>query len=557
MMDLVIDPLFQQQLDDAFDAFSMLANGAIVSIMHVQGNTTRWSPAGVELFGLAGEYVPNGSMDWGDYIYPEDRLRYMDIMGHLLDGGCQSYDLTYRVRTKDGTYVNFRAMGAVLRDAKGKPSLIGGVLINQGLTEGVDPVTVLPNRNAFLDDLARHIASKEPAFALQVGIGGLAELNRVHGYTYGNHVLQEIAWVIQETVKERGAVYRLEGAGFAVVSAQLSREEISAVYDMIRYRLQRGIRVNGIRNILIAAGGLIAVSGTDADASTVSACLNYAFEESLRRQHGELVDFNGSINYGGSRSLTLINTIRDSILDRCRGFDLTYDPIFSAKTERFVGAEAHIYWESPEFGRVDSADFLPLLEHDFLFEELSDFVLHRALRDGIRILERFPDYLLCVNVFRIQLESDYFMDNLNQFLRETGFPAERLSLKFDNQCRYIDLSRVRALIDQLHRRGILVVIDDFGSGTDSIGFLRDAPVDAVCLDSRFVKDLETSQRDRDILEHLSKMAATCVPHINLKGVDSAALRELVREFPFTTFQGRYFSGLRSFEELCGDAERLS
>ena len=551
-MDFVIDPLFQQQLDDAFDAFSMLANGAIVSIMHVQGNMTRWSPAGVELFGLPGEYVVNGSMDWGDYIYPEDRKRYMDIMGHLTDGGSKSYDLTYRVRTKDGTFVNFRAMGAVLRDAEGKPSLIGGVLINQGLTEGVDPVTVLPNRNAFLDELARRIGSEGRSFAMQVGIGGLQEINRVHGYTYGNHVLQEIAWVIQETVKDRASVFRLEGAGFAIVSERLGREEVAAVYDMIRYRLQRGIRVNGIRNILIAAGGLIAIYGSDADASTVSACLNYAFEESLRRQHGELVDFNGSINYGGAHSLNLINTIRDSILDRCRGFALEYEPVYDAKTLRRTGAEAHIYWESPEFGRVDSADFLPLLEHDFLFEELSDFVLHRSLSDGIRILEHNSDYMLCVNVFRIQLESDYFLDNLVQFLRETGFPPERLSLKFDNQCRYIELGRIRSLIDQLHHRGILVVIDDFGSGTDSIGFLKDAPVDAVCLDSSFVKDLETSQRDRDILEHLSKMAATCVAHINLKGVDSAAILELVREFPFTTFQGRYFSEPLRFEDLYGD-----
>ena len=65
-MEVNMDPMFKQQLDDVFDAFTMLSNGAIVNLMHVQGNTTRWSPAGVELFGLSGQSIPNGSMDWGD-----------------------------------------------------------------------------------------------------------------------------------------------------------------------------------------------------------------------------------------------------------------------------------------------------------------------------------------------------------------------------------------------------------------------------------------------------------------------------------------------------------
>ena len=536
-----IDPLYLQQLDDAFDAFTMLSNGAIVSIMHVQGNTTRWSPAGVDLLGLSGEYIPNGSMDWGDYIHPEDRRRYMEIMGRLVDGGRQSYDLTYRVRTRDDSYVNFRAIGAVLRDATGTPSLIGGVLINQGLTENVDPVTILPNRNAFLENLNRQMRCEEHLFALQIGISGFSTINQLHGYTYGNHVLQKIAWVIQETVKERGTVYRLDGACFAVVSAQLTQEDAAAIYDMIRYSLQRGVQINGIRTTLAAAGGLIAVYGADADAATVSSCLNYAYEESLRRRHGDLVDFNGSVNYDGSKSLELINAIRDSILHRCRGFALEYEPVYNARSEQPVGAETHIFWESPEYGKVAAADFLPLLEQDFVFEELSDFVLRQCMSDGVQALERDPDWQLCVNVFRIQLESDYFLESLSSFLRETGFPPKHLSLKLSSDCRSIENGRIRDLIGKLHKRGILVIIDDFGTGGDSIGFLMDTPVDAVCLDSRFVRHITESGRDRDILEHLAKMAAACVKHINMKGVDTASIRELLRPLPFTTFQGLFYS----------------
>ena len=146
-----------------------------------------------------------------------------------------------------------------------------------------------PNKNAYLDDLAANLFS------------GLSKLNQLRGYTYGNRLLQEVAWLIQETVKERGSVYRLGGPTFAVLSDTLSREETAAIYDMVRYRLQRGVEVNGLRGILAANGGL--------------------------------VDFNGSINYGSSRPLELVNTIRDCMLDECRGFAMEYEAVIDAKTE--------------------------------------------------------------------------------------------------------------------------------------------------------------------------------------------------------------------------------
>ncbi|MBR1780906.1 MAG: EAL domain-containing protein [Oscillospiraceae bacterium] len=548
-MTVNMDPLQKQKLDDVFDAFSMLVRGTIVSLMHVEGGFTRYSASAVDLFNLPGEYIPNGAMDWNDYLHPEDRKRYMDVMIPLLEGRAQTYDITYRVRTKTGEYGNFRAIGAVLRGDTGEPSLIGGALFNEGLSNNIDPVTVLPNKNAYLEQLTRLMHEGKSVFSLLVGINGLSEINQVHGYTYGNRVLQEVAWLIQETVKDRCAVYRTDGATFALLTDALSREQITAIYDMLRYRLQRGIEINGIRNILAANGGMIAVFSNEAEASTVYACLYYAYEESRQHKHGDLVDFNGSINYDQSHSLERINTIRDCVGDDCRGFFLEYVPVIDAATGRTNGAEATIAWKDEQSGRVGPEQFMPILERDFIFEELGDFILRQGLLDGAKFLEKDPGFLLCLNVYRIQLEADYFLESLHTFLRETGFPPPQLSLKFASDCRYIDANRMREIIDRLHEDQILVIIDGFGSGADSIGFLKSAPVDAVCLESKFLHGVEENARDRDILEYLTKLAASCVKHINVKGVDRASLRDILRDYPVTTMQGALFADPLSFEQM--------
>lgn len=540
-MEINMDPLQKQMLDDVFDAFTMLSNGGFVSLMHVDGGFTRYSAGAVELFGLPGEYIPNGAMDWNDYLHPEDRKRYMDVMMPLLSGGTQTYDLTYRVRTVKGEYVNFRAVGAVLRGSDGKPSLIGGAMINQGLTENTDPVTVLPNKNAYQEKLSQLLEEGESVVSLMIGIDRFSRINEMHGYTYGNRTLQEVAWSIQEVVKDRGTVFRGEGASFLVLSDTLTRDEAAAIYDHIRYQLQCGIQVNGIKNILTAGGGMISSVGTEVSASTVYACMNYAYEESRRHKHGDLVDFNGSVNYAGTGTLALINTIRECVADGCRGFALEYLPVIDAQTERVNGAEAVICWQDEYYGKVEPEAFMPILERDFIFEELGDFILEQGLRDGVKLLAHDPGFLLCLNVYRIQLESSYFIDTLLHYLRATGFPPQQLSLKFNNGCRFIGMERLKTVINALHEHGILTIIEDFGSGSDSIGFLRSVPVDAVGINSPLSRDIEADTRARSTLDYLTRMAAEYVAHINVKGISTRQMRDIVRAFSVTTLQGSYFS----------------
>ena len=546
-----MEPKYKQVLDDVFDAFTMLAGGQIVSLMHVRGNYTRYPQSAVDLFGFPGEYIKNGDVNWNDYLHPEDRKRYMDVMGPLITGESKTYDITCRVRTTKGEYQNFRAVGAVIREENGKPDLIGGMLINQGVVENTDPVTVLPNKLAWRERLSKLMQEGKDTVSLMVGISRMAGINQTHGYTYGNRILQESAWLIQEIVKERGQVFRTDGATFTVLSEGLTREEMAAIYDMIRYRMQRGIQVNGVKSILAANGGIITTHGSEVSADTILSCLSYAYEESKERKHGELVDFNGSINYESSKSLEMLDTIRTCVLDGCKGFSVLYNPVISAEDETRKGAEALISWKSEVYGTVPAEDFMPVLERDFLFEELADFILRRTFTDSAEISLKEPGFLLCINVYRIQLESDYFVDNLLSLLKETGFPPERLSVKFTGDCRYVGLERLRAIIERLHEKKILTIIDGFGSGTDSILFLKNAPVDAVCMDTSFTEGIEKEGRDRDILGYLTKMAATCVKHINVRGVATKETREALRGLPVTTMQGEYFSGLLTKEEILG------
>ena len=552
MDNIQMDPLKKQMLDDVFDAFQMISGGALISLMHVEGGVTRWSPGAVELFGLPGEYVPNGAMDWGDYVHPEDRRRYLDVMGPLVEGKRHSYDITYRVRTKSGDYYNFRNVGSVLRNERGLPSLIGGKLVNQGLTEDTDPITILPNKSAFYKALSDVMARDGRAVALLLGVSRLSRINETHGYSYGNRVLQETAWLIQETVGRRGTVYRMDAATFAVVSEELDRETMAAIYDTTRLKLQRGIRVEGNRHNLIANGAMISVGGVRSDPAAIYSCLASAYNESKRHRHGELVDFNGSVNYDVNESLEMVNVIRDCIVDGCKGFLLDYQPVVDTRTGRILGAEALVRWEGEPYGEVEPLEFLPILENDFVFEELGSWILRTAMQDGIKFLEKAPGFQLGVNISASQVEDEYFVDSVVELLRETGFPAANLSLEITKGCRLLDFDRLHSVAEALHKLGVRVGVDDFGTGFESIGFLKRFAADYIKFDRELVRDIETDSADRETMRHLAECAAARGTQVIAKGVETAGMRDILKDCRIVSAQGNLYSRPMSFDDLMAE-----
>ena len=370
---LDINAIDHQLLDDVFEAFMLIGRGEYVSLYDTKNQLTRYSPAAADLFGFP-EYIPYGAYNWSDYIHPEDRRHYESVMKSLIEGNSHTYDLIYRVLLKDGSYASMRFMGAIIRDEDGKPKLIGGTMTNQGLMETTDAITVLRNQYGFFQDLKAIIELKKNCTLLLMGIGKMSAINDNHGYGYGNKVLQHLAWFFQENLGQYGNIYKLEGAKFAFITENLKPAALAARYEKIRRLLLGGLPVENVRQAIVLNGGLLSYEGNSIDERTIFACLNRVFHDSKTRQNGKLVNYDGAIGLTSRRSLEMINEIRNCIVMDCEGFSLRYQPIISTTDEKIVAAEALLCWRSDKFGEVMPDAYVPVLERDFLFEELGYWI---------------------------------------------------------------------------------------------------------------------------------------------------------------------------------------
>ena len=536
-------------LDDIFEAFSIIGRGEYVSLYGVKEQVTRYSPAAAKLFGIP-EYIPYGAYNWSDFVHPEDRRRYEIVMRDLIEGNSQGYDLSYRTLLKDGSYAFMRHIGAVIRDADGKPEFIGGIIVNEGLTENTDHVTVLRNEYGFFQDLSAVIELKKTCSILLIGIGKMSALNDAHGYGYGNRVLQYLSWFLQENFAQDGTVYRMDGAKFAFLTETLSPEEIADKYEKVRRTALGGLAVDEGRQVLVLSGGMISCDGNTAiDERTIYSCLNLAYHNSKTRRNGKLVNYDGAFGQDKKKSLELINEIRTCIVMECKGFSLRYQPIISAKDEKIVAAEALLSWRSSNFGEVSPGIYVPAIERDFVFQELGYWIFRRAMIDGLRMLEKNPNFVISINVAPAQLTDEFLVDELVKMANRLNFPLKNLCFELTAHCRQIVPEILKAVIFELKNLNIRCLLDDFGGGVASIDFLQMLKPEFIKPEKKYIAEIENNRGNQCIIQHLTNMAAELGTDVCIKGVASEKIRDIVREFPIKSMQGNFYSEPMFIDEL--------
>ena len=540
-MDKEIPSQDKFRLDQLFEAFSVVAEGSYVFLCNMKYNYSRWSRNAVDYFSLPGEYMENAGSIWEQHIHPDDLTIYRKSIEDIFEGKRNEHDMQYRAKDRNGNYVVCTCRGVVVRYEDGTPRYFGGVIRNHGLYGNVDSLTGLRNQYGFFEDLKSHLYRSRERCITMLSIGRFTEINEMYGYHFGNRVLQKFARYLQDSVKDAGSIYRLDGTKFAVVNHSDSITEIEKKYDALRQYLRKGISVDG--NFLIPQlnCGLLHLDNFDIDDMTIYACLNFAHGESKLHRQGDLVVFRNELTSEGKDRLEKMQAIRNSIAKDYHGFYLLYQPVVDAHSEMLLGAEALLRWRNDRFGMVPPDLFIPVLERDPMFTQLGRWILKTAMEDAGRILPSHPDFTINVNLSYTQLEKADFVDMVMNVLKETGFPPQNLCLEITERCRLLDLSLLKTVLVKLKDLGVRFALDDFGTGFSSLGIVRSLSFDTIKIDRSFVIDIEQDLKEREMLGHFTAIASTFGAKVCVEGIETTGMRDILQQYKVNSFQGYYYS----------------
>ena len=202
-------------------------------------------------------------------------------------------------------------------------------------------------------------------------------------------------------------------------------------------------------------------------------------------------------------------------------FTAYYQPKVELATNRIVGLEALVRWESPQRGIVQPNDFIPLFEKNGFVTEIDLHVLRQACtRLEERLAQGLPVVPIACNFSRLHLQRDGFPERVRAIVDEYAVPVDLIELELTENIVMEDLERAKVICRQLKDLGFRISIDDFGSGYSSLGTLQDLTIDVLKLDRTFLMSSESGERSRAILEGVVGIAEKLHVTIVVEGVET-------------------------------------
>ncbi|HZV64662.1 MAG TPA: EAL domain-containing protein, partial [Telluria sp.] len=219
-----------------------------------------------------------------------------------------------------------------------------------------------------------------------------------------------------------------------------------------------------------------------------------------------------------------------------------YQPRALLSDGGIAGAEALVRWQHPVRGMVSPADFIPLAEMSGLIVPLGAWVLREVCRQLRAWLDAgLAPLVVAVNLSPRQFREPELVRDVRAALNEFGLAPSALGLEITESTVIDNIDDAVIKLNALKAIGIVLSLDDFGTGHSSLSRLRELPIDHLKIDQSFVRNMTTVPDDAAICRSIIDLAHNLRLTVIAEGVETAGQANLLRQYRCDEIQGYYFS----------------
>lgn len=157
-----------------------------------------------------------------------------------------------------------------------------------------------------------------------------------------------------------------------------------------------------------------------------------------------------------------------------------------------------------------------------------------------------------VNVSRADVYQSHLVDTLSGLVQKYGIDPACLHLEITESAYTDNPDQIISTVEELHRRGFVIEMDDFGSGYSSLNMLSQMTLDILKLDMKFIQNELAKPAEQSILNDIISMAHRMRLRVVAEGVETKEQTERLQAVGCDYVQGYYFARpmpVKEFEAL--------
>jgi diguanylate cyclase (GGDEF)-like protein/PAS domain S-box-containing protein len=476
---------------------------------------------------------------------------------------------------KDGSRYPVLLSGMTMTDADGREviwSIVQDISLRKAMEHELadaacrDKLTGLANRTLFMERLQRTVervrSGEQARFAvLFLDFDRFKLVNDALGHDAGDELLRQIASRLRGSLRcadgarddGRGnLIARFGGDEFLVLINDLQGSvDAERIADRLLNTLAPAYSIHARDVHSTASIGIVTSGQALESAEAIVRNADVAMYEAKRAGRACYVVFNESMHVRLTRHVTIESGLRKAL--GTAQLSLVYQPIVELDSGKMASVEALLRWNHPVLGNISPSEFIPVAEESGLIVALGQWVLHDACRMLADWRARDPataPQTVSVNISRAELAlGRRLLARVRETLVATGLPPHCLQLEVTEREVMRDPRGTHELMHELRDLGVRLAMDDFGTGTSSLGCLRDYPFDIIKIDRSFVHDLAGSSDVLAVIHATLTLVENLGKASVAEGVEDAAQVAILQSLGCRYAQGYYFSHPVPAEQL--------
>jgi predicted signal transduction protein with EAL and GGDEF domain len=355
----------------------------------------------------------------------------------------------------------------------------------------------------------------------------------------GDELLKAVAQRLTDCVRASDTVARLGGDEFAVILENLRDTDDEGAQQVAEKMIAAMAAPLQIESQALQTSCSIGISlypfdGRDSAALMKNA--DVAMYHAKEKGRNNYQFFSADMNARAQERLSVENYLRLAL--RRGELVLHYQPRMNVATNELVGVEALIRWQHPRRGLLGPDKFIDVAEDSGLIVAIGEWVLQTACAQLREWLKLRAGLRLSVNLSVGQVvDGDRLYNAVQQSLRKGGLQPSSLELELTESHLMQNIAEKAAMLNRLGELGVGIAIDDFGTGYSSLSYLKRLPVDAIKIDSSFVRDIEADPNDEAIIKAILAMAHSLRLSVVAEGVETQAQLGALKLLGCDEYQG--------------------
>ncbi len=220
---------------------------------------------------------------------------------------------------------------------------------------------------------------------------------------------------------------------------------------------------------------------------------------------------------------------------------LVYQPKINLNTDKPYALEALIRWKHFQKGMIPPDVFVPLIEETKLIHVLTDWVLTQSLVKEKELIALDYHIPISINISGKNLYDPQFESRTMKIIQEQGVPVELIEFELTESTLMINPIESRQILQRFQTQGILISLDDYGSGYSSLSYITQFPIQTIKVDRLFMKDISTNMEMHEIVKSTISLFKTLGYKVVAEGVETKEVVDLLKAFDCDYAQGYYFA----------------